>query len=117
MFTHTDLDGVGCAIVAMHTFGKDTDIQYCNFPMPGCACGLGALARYKYGTNPIDLDEIENIYHELKRDFSVDDKFLCGFTSGFDNKHKDYHLYKEYKQYQEGWDLGRKAFLAAQKEF
>lgn len=30
LFTHTDLDGVGCAIVGLHSF-KDIDIEYCNY--------------------------------------------------------------------------------------
>jgi oligoribonuclease NrnB/cAMP/cGMP phosphodiesterase (DHH superfamily) len=30
LFTHTDLDGVGCAIVAKHVY-KDADIEYCNY--------------------------------------------------------------------------------------
>lgn len=28
LFTHTDLDGVGCAIVARHVFGDSVDIEY-----------------------------------------------------------------------------------------
>lgn len=32
LFTHTDLDGVGCAILAQLAFGKDNvDISYCNY--------------------------------------------------------------------------------------
>ena len=31
LFTHTDLDGVGCAILAKVAFGKDVDISYCNY--------------------------------------------------------------------------------------
>lgn len=31
IFTHTDLDGVGCAILAQLTFGKNVDITYCNY--------------------------------------------------------------------------------------
>ncbi|UKS30221.1 hypothetical protein LOZ80_15275 [Paenibacillus sp. HWE-109] len=31
LFTHTDLDGVGCAIVALHTFGDRIDIEYCDY--------------------------------------------------------------------------------------
>ena len=32
LFTHTDLDGVGCAILAYHVFGKDTvDVSYCDY--------------------------------------------------------------------------------------
>lgn len=32
LFTHTDLDGVGCAILAKHAFGtKAVDIEYCNY--------------------------------------------------------------------------------------
>ena len=30
LFTHTDLDGVGCAILAKLAF-KDVDISYCNY--------------------------------------------------------------------------------------
>lgn len=31
LFTHTDLDGVGCAILAKIAFGDDVDIEYCNY--------------------------------------------------------------------------------------
>lgn len=31
LFTHTDLDGVGCAILAKLAFGSDVDIEYCNY--------------------------------------------------------------------------------------
>lgn len=31
LFTHTDLDGVGCAILAKIAFGEDIDIEYCNY--------------------------------------------------------------------------------------
>lgn len=32
LFTHTDLDGVGCAIVAYHMLGKDNvDVTYCDY--------------------------------------------------------------------------------------
>lgn len=31
LFTHLDLDGIGCAILAQLTFGKNVDITYCNY--------------------------------------------------------------------------------------
>lgn len=32
LFTHTDLDGVGCAILGILAYGKDSiDIEYCNY--------------------------------------------------------------------------------------
>ena len=31
LFTHTDLDGVGCAILAKLAFGEALDIEYCNY--------------------------------------------------------------------------------------
>lgn len=31
LFTHTDLDGVGCAILARLAFGDKVDIEYCNY--------------------------------------------------------------------------------------
>ena len=31
LFTHTDLDGVGCAILAKIAFGDDIDISYCDY--------------------------------------------------------------------------------------
>lgn len=31
LFTHTDLDGVGCAILARLAFDRDVDITYCNY--------------------------------------------------------------------------------------
>lgn len=32
MFTHTDLDGVGCAILAYLTFGRENvDVEYCDY--------------------------------------------------------------------------------------
>lgn len=31
LFTHQDLDGIGCAILAQLTFGKNVDITYCNY--------------------------------------------------------------------------------------
>lgn len=32
LFTHTDLDGVGCAILAYLAFGRENvDVEYCNY--------------------------------------------------------------------------------------
>lgn len=32
LFTHTDLDGVGCAIVAFYAFGRENvDVEYCDY--------------------------------------------------------------------------------------
>ena len=31
LFTHTDLDGVGCAILAKFAFSNDVDVEYCNY--------------------------------------------------------------------------------------
>ena len=31
LFTHTDLDGVGCAMLAKLAFGEEVDISYCNY--------------------------------------------------------------------------------------
>lgn len=31
LFTHTDLDGVGCAVLAKLAFGDDVDIEYCGY--------------------------------------------------------------------------------------
>lgn len=31
LFTHTDLDGIGCAILAKLVFGDNIDISYCNY--------------------------------------------------------------------------------------
>lgn len=31
LFTHTDLDGVGCAMLAKLAFGDEVDIEYCNY--------------------------------------------------------------------------------------
>lgn len=31
LFTHTDLDGVGCAVLAKIAFGDNVDISYCNY--------------------------------------------------------------------------------------
>lgn len=31
LFTHTDLDGVGCAVLAKLAFGDEVDIEYCNY--------------------------------------------------------------------------------------
>lgn len=31
LFTHTDLDGVGCAILGKLAFGENIDIEYCNY--------------------------------------------------------------------------------------
>lgn len=31
LFTHTDLDGIGCAVLAKLAFGNDVDIEYCNY--------------------------------------------------------------------------------------
>lgn len=31
LFTHTDLDGVGCAILAKIAFGSEVDVDYCNY--------------------------------------------------------------------------------------
>ena len=31
LFTHTDLDGIGCAVLAKFAFGNNVDIEYCNY--------------------------------------------------------------------------------------
>ena len=31
LFTHTDLDGIGCAVLATLAFHKDVTIHYCNY--------------------------------------------------------------------------------------
>lgn len=31
LFTHLDLDGIGCAVLARLTFGENVDITYCNY--------------------------------------------------------------------------------------
>ncbi len=31
LFTHTDLDGVGCAVLAKLAFKDEVDIEYCNY--------------------------------------------------------------------------------------
>ena len=32
LFTHTDLDGIGCAVLAYLAFGKENvDVEYCNY--------------------------------------------------------------------------------------
>ena len=31
LFTHTDLDGIGCAVLAKIVFGDNVDISYCNY--------------------------------------------------------------------------------------
>ena len=31
LFTHTDLDGVGCSILAQLAFGTNVDVEYCNY--------------------------------------------------------------------------------------
>ena len=31
LFTHTDLDGIGCAVIAKLKFGDNVDIEYCNY--------------------------------------------------------------------------------------
>lgn len=31
LFTHNDMDGVGCAILAKLAFGDEVDISYCNY--------------------------------------------------------------------------------------
>ena len=31
LFTHTDLDGIGCAALAKYVYGENVDIEYCNY--------------------------------------------------------------------------------------
>ena len=31
LFSHTDLDGIGCGILAKLAFCKDVDISYCDY--------------------------------------------------------------------------------------
>lgn len=31
LFTHTDLDGVGCAVLAKLAFGREVDVEYCDY--------------------------------------------------------------------------------------
>ena len=31
LFTHADLDGIGCGVLAKLAFGENVDIEYCNY--------------------------------------------------------------------------------------
>jgi len=31
LFTHNDLDGIGCGVVAKHAFGDSVDVEYCGY--------------------------------------------------------------------------------------
>jgi oligoribonuclease NrnB/cAMP/cGMP phosphodiesterase (DHH superfamily) len=52
LFTHTDLDGVGCAILAKMAFSDNVDIEYCNYDdvneKVGDYIGVGADEEYDF---------------------------------------------------------------------
>ena len=47
LITHTDLDGIGCAILAKLAFKDNVEIEYCNNP-DGATEALNKLKAYLY---------------------------------------------------------------------
>ena len=47
LITHTDLDGIGCAILAKIAFRDNVEIEYCNNP-DGATEALNKLKAYLY---------------------------------------------------------------------
>lgn len=69
LFTHTDLDGIGCAIVAYLAFGKENvDVEYCNYDdvnerVFDFARNLDLIEKYnKVFITDISLDEGTSAY-------------------------------------------------------
>lgn len=52
LFTHTDLDGVGCAILAKLAFDEDVDIEYCDYD------SVNEKVKYYLDTNDDSLSYI-----------------------------------------------------------
>lgn len=52
LFTHTDLDGVGCAILAKLAFGEEVDIDYCDYN------NVNEKVKYYLNTNDDSLSYI-----------------------------------------------------------
>ena len=54
LFTHTDLDGVGCAIIAKLVYGDEIDISYCSYNDIDKKVGLCNPDKY----NHVDITDI-----------------------------------------------------------
>ena len=54
LFTHTDLDGIGCGILAKYIYKGNVDIEYCNYDDVNTKVGEFLLGSSKH--------EYENIF-------------------------------------------------------
>lgn len=52
LFTHTDLDGIGCAILAKLAFGEEVEIEYCDYD------NINEKVKYYLNTNDDSLSYI-----------------------------------------------------------
>ena len=73
LFTHSDLDGIGCAILAKIAFGNDVDITFCNYDNidksvrefletnPSTRCYITDISINKELANQINSNEDSNV--------------------------------------------------------
>lgn len=63
LFTHTDLDGVGCAIVGYHAYPDDIDVTYCDYH------NVNEII-----ANFLKSDQLSNYHHVFITDISVNEE-------------------------------------------
>ncbi len=69
LFTHVDLDGIGCAVLAKLAFCDDVDIEYCNYD------DIDEKVNDFYFDYTIDKNLREKYDHVYITDISILDKF------------------------------------------
>lgn len=69
LFTHTDLDGVGCAILAKFAFGSNVDVEYCNYD------DIDSKVE-KYFNSNLEYDECHIT------DISINEELACKIDGG-----------------------------------
>ena len=67
LYTHNDLDGVGCAVLAKLMWKNNVDIEYCNNPNEVTE-RLNKVNQKKYDT--IFITDCSFDYNKVKLDFS-----------------------------------------------
>jgi oligoribonuclease NrnB/cAMP/cGMP phosphodiesterase (DHH superfamily) len=95
LFTHTDLDGIGCAILAKIAFGDEVDVEYCNYN------NINDIVEAFYNTCQEDkiLKDTDKVYitdisvsDELAK--KIDNPFITGWWKLFDHHATAEHLNK-----------------------
>lgn len=85
LFTHTDLDGVGCAILSYLTFGRENvDVEFCNYDDVD-----GIIREFYLCCNPEDYDAI--YITDISVDEDVSDEIDSCVKAGQNWKLFDHH--------------------------